>query len=220
MHFARSLPLAKALHPDTLLASSHERRGARRRATVIPLRLFVPGWYGVASVKWLRRIEVRGPAVSRLLPDRQVHGAAPDGARPGNATIVGPMAVKSEIIRPTQRDRAGPRHESPLRCRLGRRGVGAAASRSARTAARIWGDADLIGPAGPLLLDAVGVSVGGGDAGQLHAAGAGRLRQRRRAADAARPAQYGGYLIHHSRPLTVRVEAAQAAPMPTCCCTT
>ncbi len=57
MPFSRSLPLPKALHADTLLAF-------RMNGEVLdpihgfPLRLFVPGWYGVASVKWLRRIEV------------------------------------------------------------------------------------------------------------------------------------------------------------------
>lgn len=50
--FARSLPLATAIHPDTLLATGMngaplplEHGG--------PLRLLVPGWYGMASVKWL-----------------------------------------------------------------------------------------------------------------------------------------------------------------------
>lgn len=57
IHFARSLPVERALHDDTLLAYAMngepltENHGA-------PLRLIVPGWYGVASVKWLRRISV------------------------------------------------------------------------------------------------------------------------------------------------------------------
>src|SRR5262249_18072998 len=64
MHFARSLPLDKALHPDTLLAY---RMNGELLDPIhgFPLRLFVPGWYGVASVKWLRRIEVL---------DRPFHG--------------------------------------------------------------------------------------------------------------------------------------------------
>src|SRR5262245_56975824 len=57
MNFQRSLPLAKALHPDTLLVT--RMNGELLDPTHgYPLRLFVPGWYGVASVKWLRRIEV------------------------------------------------------------------------------------------------------------------------------------------------------------------
>src|SRR5437016_4741138 len=57
MHFARSLPLDKAMDPDTLLAY---RMNGELLDPVhgFPVRLFVPGWYGVASVKWLWRIEV------------------------------------------------------------------------------------------------------------------------------------------------------------------
>jgi len=64
MRFARSLPLAKALHPDTLLAFRMNGE-LLEPAHGFPLRLFAPGWYGVASVKWLRRIEVL---------DRPFHG--------------------------------------------------------------------------------------------------------------------------------------------------
>ncbi|HYP19243.1 MAG TPA: sulfite oxidase [Chloroflexia bacterium] len=53
--FARSLPLEKALHPDTLLP--YEMNGAPLpRAHGGPVRLLVPGWYGMASVKWLSAI--------------------------------------------------------------------------------------------------------------------------------------------------------------------
>jgi DMSO/TMAO reductase YedYZ molybdopterin-dependent catalytic subunit len=53
--FSRSLPLGKALNPDTLVAYllngeplPPEHGG--------PVRLVVPGWYGVASVKWLLKV--------------------------------------------------------------------------------------------------------------------------------------------------------------------
>lgn len=53
--FARSLPLGKALDPDTLLA--YEFNGARLPPLHGgPVRLVVPGWYGMASVKWVVRI--------------------------------------------------------------------------------------------------------------------------------------------------------------------
>ncbi|MEA2575345.1 MAG: hypothetical protein QOH93_2643 [Chloroflexia bacterium] len=55
--FARSLPMEKALHPDTLLA--YEMNGAPLPAEHGgPVRLLVPGWYGMASVKWLAAITV------------------------------------------------------------------------------------------------------------------------------------------------------------------
>src|SRR5215212_7493158 len=55
--YARGLPLADALRPETLLvwgmngAPLPPQHGA-------PLRLLVPGWYGMAQVKWLSRIDV------------------------------------------------------------------------------------------------------------------------------------------------------------------
>jgi len=53
--YVRSLPLERALHPDTLLAyaMNGEPLPAEHGA---PVRLIVPGWYGMASVKWLERI--------------------------------------------------------------------------------------------------------------------------------------------------------------------
>ncbi|HEX9988993.1 MAG TPA: sulfite oxidase [Chloroflexia bacterium] len=54
--FARSLPIEKALHPDTILV--YEMNGVSLPPEHGgPVRLFVPGWYGMASVKWLVRIE-------------------------------------------------------------------------------------------------------------------------------------------------------------------
>jgi sulfane dehydrogenase subunit SoxC len=56
-HYARSLPIDQALRPDVVLAY-------RMNGTELPpqhgypLRLVVPGWYGMASVKWLSSIKV------------------------------------------------------------------------------------------------------------------------------------------------------------------
>jgi DMSO/TMAO reductase YedYZ molybdopterin-dependent catalytic subunit len=55
--FMRTVPLKKALDADMLLA--FEMNGeALPVSHGFPLRLIVPGWYGMASVKWLDRIEV------------------------------------------------------------------------------------------------------------------------------------------------------------------
>ena len=57
MPYRRSLPLDVALHADTLLA--YEMNGEELpKEHGHPLRLIVPGWYGMASVKWLRRLTV------------------------------------------------------------------------------------------------------------------------------------------------------------------
>jgi DMSO/TMAO reductase YedYZ molybdopterin-dependent catalytic subunit len=56
IRFARSLPLEKAF-ADVLLA--HTMNGQKLPVSHgFPLRAIVPGWYAVASVKWLRRIIV------------------------------------------------------------------------------------------------------------------------------------------------------------------
>jgi DMSO/TMAO reductase YedYZ molybdopterin-dependent catalytic subunit len=55
--FARSMSLEEALNGDNLLC--YEMNGVPLpRAHGFPLRLIAPGWYGVANVKWLTRIEV------------------------------------------------------------------------------------------------------------------------------------------------------------------
>ena len=55
--YERSLPMDKALHPDTMLA--WEMNGEPLTPLHgFPLRLVVPGWYGMCSVKWLVGIHV------------------------------------------------------------------------------------------------------------------------------------------------------------------
>ncbi len=54
----RSMSIADAVNPNNLLC--YEMNGAPLpRSHVFPLRLIAPGWYGIASVKWLKRIGVR-----------------------------------------------------------------------------------------------------------------------------------------------------------------
>jgi DMSO/TMAO reductase YedYZ molybdopterin-dependent catalytic subunit len=53
--YARSLPLAEALRDDVILA--YEINGIPLPPQHgFPVRLLVPGWYGMTSVKWLSRI--------------------------------------------------------------------------------------------------------------------------------------------------------------------
>jgi DMSO/TMAO reductase YedYZ molybdopterin-dependent catalytic subunit len=57
--YARSLPLDEALRGEVLLA--YDVNGtALPPQHGFPLRLVVPGWYGMTSVKWLDRITVLG----------------------------------------------------------------------------------------------------------------------------------------------------------------
>src|SRR4030095_6845827 len=55
--FARSMSLGEALNRDNLLC--YEMNGEPLPpANGFPVRLIAPGWYGVANVKWLTRVEV------------------------------------------------------------------------------------------------------------------------------------------------------------------
>ena len=56
IHFARSLPLAKAR--DDVVLAWHMNGEELTPAHGFPLRAIVPGWYGMASVKWLSEITV------------------------------------------------------------------------------------------------------------------------------------------------------------------
>ncbi|HEY7154250.1 MAG TPA: sulfite oxidase [Gemmataceae bacterium] len=96
--YARSLPLKKARRPEVLLAYKMNGKDLPR-AHGAPVRALVAGWYGMASVKWLKRLVVterpfqgyfqtfmyttwdRGHGVPELVP-------------------VGAIEVKSEIARP------------------------------------------------------------------------------------------------------------------------
>jgi DMSO/TMAO reductase YedYZ molybdopterin-dependent catalytic subunit len=55
--FARSMSLDEALHRDNLLCYAMNGEALPPK-NGFPLRLIAPGWYGVANVKWLTRIEV------------------------------------------------------------------------------------------------------------------------------------------------------------------
>ncbi|MBA4493941.1 sulfite oxidase [Paenactinomyces guangxiensis] len=53
--YERSLPVEKAMHPDTIVAYQMNG-GPIPHAHGFPFRLIVPGWYAMASVKWLCKI--------------------------------------------------------------------------------------------------------------------------------------------------------------------
>jgi DMSO/TMAO reductase YedYZ molybdopterin-dependent catalytic subunit len=55
--FARSMSLREALAPDNLLCYTMNGTPLPREHGY-PVRLIAPGWYGVANVKWLTRIEL------------------------------------------------------------------------------------------------------------------------------------------------------------------
>lgn len=57
MNFARSMSLQDAMDSDAILAYEADGQPLPR-VHGFPVRLVVPGWYGVSNVKWLTRIEL------------------------------------------------------------------------------------------------------------------------------------------------------------------
>src|SRR5438876_389036 len=99
LHFARSIPLEKARH-DVLLA--YKMNGSDLPPEHgFPVRVIVPGWYAVASIKWLQRI---------IVTDQPFAGyyQTIDYAywkRRGNIAELTPlteMQIKAEIARPAE----------------------------------------------------------------------------------------------------------------------
>jgi DMSO/TMAO reductase YedYZ molybdopterin-dependent catalytic subunit len=99
--FARSLPLSDALGPDVLLV--HRMNGSPLLPEHgAPLRLLVPGWYGVAQVKWLERIELSPSRFMGWFMAKEY--VTVQGLRRGDeiehrATSVGRMRLKSVVTR-------------------------------------------------------------------------------------------------------------------------
>jgi len=95
--FARSIPIAKAMH-DVLLAYKMNDADLPP-AHGFPLRAIVPGWYAMASIKWLQRI---------IVTDKPFNGyyQTLDYAfwkREGDSAELAPlseMQIKAEIARP------------------------------------------------------------------------------------------------------------------------
>lgn len=94
VRFARGLPIADALHAETLLAMSMNGEPLTPEHG-FPVRLAVPGWYGMASVKWVARIDaITKPFDGYFQKQRYVFDEA-RGIKP-----VDRMLVKSIITEP------------------------------------------------------------------------------------------------------------------------
>jgi DMSO/TMAO reductase YedYZ molybdopterin-dependent catalytic subunit len=95
--FSRSLPLSKA-GDDVLLA--YEMSGEKLSASHgFPLRAIVPGWYAMASVKWLRRLIVTSTPFNGYYQSLDYTFWDRSGALPTLAAIR-EQQVKAEIAQP------------------------------------------------------------------------------------------------------------------------
>jgi DMSO/TMAO reductase YedYZ molybdopterin-dependent catalytic subunit len=105
-NFGRSMSLADAMSRDNLLC--YEMNGAPLpEANGFPLRLIAPGWFGIANVKWLTRIEVRPSRyMGRFMAKDYVtlRDEQRDGETVWMQTSVGRALLKSVPAKVTQSD--------------------------------------------------------------------------------------------------------------------
>ena len=105
MVFSRSLLLTKALHADTIVALRMNGEWLEPNHGA-PMRLFVPGWYGVASVKWLTRIQVIDHAYQGFF--QTVKYSIDRATAAGKRRVpLGAGVVKSEIFHPSADEKLG-----------------------------------------------------------------------------------------------------------------
>jgi len=103
--FGRSLSIEDATKLPLLLAYERDGEPIEKRNGA-PLRLIVPGWYGIANVKWLTRIEVRDRRYMGRFMGRDY--VTVRGERRGKEivfveTSVARMNLKSIVARVTRR---------------------------------------------------------------------------------------------------------------------
>ena len=103
--FVRSIPLEKALHPDTILA--YEMNGeALPLLHGAPLRVITPGWMAESCIKWLTDIVVREVEATGYYMQTAYRVPIPSSTSGAGATRdtmvpVEVMPVKSLIVSPT-----------------------------------------------------------------------------------------------------------------------
>jgi DMSO/TMAO reductase YedYZ molybdopterin-dependent catalytic subunit len=102
--FGRSLAREKALSPEPLLAYALNGEPLTRHQG-FPLRLLVPGWYGVAHVKWLSNIHLQeDPYLGKYQARwyRTLKGEMVGGEMKWEETAITRMRLKSFIARVTR----------------------------------------------------------------------------------------------------------------------
>ena len=98
--FARGMALDRALHPDTLLA--YAMNGEPLTAEHgFPLRLIVPGWYGMAAVKWVTRIDAIAGAFDGYYQTERYVMAHPERGETETVPLT-TMGVRSLITAPAR----------------------------------------------------------------------------------------------------------------------
>ena len=114
--FVRQVPMAKAMHPDTIIAWDMNGQ-PMPLPHGMPLRAIVPGWEGAYSVKWLTALNVLRDRLS--LPE-QARRARCRGRCEGHGAAQGPRGEITDHDAWHRRIAAG-RQDCRRRLRVGRR---------------------------------------------------------------------------------------------------
>jgi DMSO/TMAO reductase YedYZ molybdopterin-dependent catalytic subunit len=98
LSFIRSLTLAHACDPAAEILIAYEMNGKPlSRDHGAPFRLIVPRWYGVASVKWLKQIEVSTTPLDGEFQTRHYMYEWPDRAHE-RVTLMRPRSVVTDPV--------------------------------------------------------------------------------------------------------------------------
>ncbi len=102
--YGASIPMAKALEPDVLLATAMNGQ-ALAPEHGFPLRVVVPGYAGVRSPKWLIAIEVRDTPSTNPIQDKDYKLLPPDIRSPdaidwSRGETINEMPLNSAICEP------------------------------------------------------------------------------------------------------------------------
>jgi len=145
-HYARAIPLEKAMEASTLLA--YEMNGSDLPSDHgFPLRAFVGGWYGMDSVKWLTRIEIMDRPFQGYFQQKHYVAIRDNAER----RVITRMLVNSKFLRPSEGEEiaakpyrvegvawAGQRKIAKVELRLGQGGGWQPATIPATSAAMTW----------------------------------------------------------------------------------
>lgn len=109
--FIRSISLAKALHPDTILA--YEMNGQPLPLLHgAPLRVITPGWMADSCAKWLTDITVQAEEAKGYYMQSAyrmpIKSVEPGETPTGPSTPLETMVVKSLIVAPQEGETVGP----------------------------------------------------------------------------------------------------------------
>ena len=180
--FSRSLPVEKALTDNILLA--YEMNGERLAPEHgFPVRAVVPGWYGMAWVKWLERIVVTEEPFTGFFQTADYSYWVKEDGLPPQMIPITEMQVKSEIARPAMHEIVAANSSYKIK--------GAAWSGDAKVSkveistdgGKKWHEAKLDGRGAGKRVADVGIRMGSSrQDGKIHADGAGDRRARARPA--------------------------------------